>query len=391
MLIGVGNHDVELAWPGVRKALRSTLMRHGAPLAAVRSALAFVDGPIPIENLHVEHGHEHERMTKVDGDLVHTDGQIRLPFGSLANRYLINHLERMNPFLDNIKPSTSAIASLLRRHPLAVFEVWLRSFAFVTDAWRTAGKGTRLYALLVTLGLLAPIVLAVALIAMAIAGTISVWVALVGSVASPLVTTIAPYGLAVAREIVASLRLAQLAHWIRGKLGGSDGGERANGSGSGDRYLPELESSVRDKLRSGLNGSYDLAYAVIGHTHEQGVTVLTDPDDGDSGPRRELLVNTGTWIALWPLDRPDLMGRVHHTLGRFSWSAARNLYVHELLEWDDQAGRTCATSFYTTPDDVPQPIVPLEGLEMAEEPDFDELDAMTDLSPRLPEENEPSP
>ena len=347
ILIVIGNHDVELHWALVRDALRLALVRHGAPEAAVRQELAFVADAVVLGNLHIEHGHEHERLTRVDGGPLRPNGKIRLPFGSLINRYFVNHLERMNPFLDNMKPPTSAILALVGRRPLSVFEVYFRSFRFIKEAWLTARGWTLLYALGMTVAMALPLVLVGAVVSSASAGRVGYGVVVLCALLSPMVTTLISYAAALGREIVECLRLKEAYYALRKAL------RRFGGSADSpfsDPYLPTFERGVRAKLRGALPWSEDpgeLVYAVVGHTHEQKVRVL------ESRPRRELLVNTGTWIALWPKSRPDLLGRVQYTFARFTWDANLARYQHQLLEWDDQAREARPADFFAAAERPP--------------------------------------
>jgi hypothetical protein len=73
------------------------------------------------------------------------------------------------------------------------------------------------------------------------------------------------------------------------------------------------------------------AYVCMGHTHVSAVKRI-DPD-GD-----KLYVNTGAWIALWPRDRPDLLGRTIYTYALFD-ATQDDGYRAQVLEWDVHAGQ----------------------------------------------------
>lgn len=70
----------------------------------------------------------------------------------------------------------------------------------------------------------------------------------------------------------------------------------------------------------------------MGHTH---VSAMKRIPGGDS--RLDLYINTGTWIALWPNDRPDLLGRTVYTYAQFD--AADDGYRGQALEWDARTQR----------------------------------------------------
>jgi hypothetical protein len=88
-----GNHDVEWAWPGVRRAFLALLEDHGSgPLW--RGQVRFRMQSYRQANLHVEHGHGIRWTTAVDGRF--TPGRsLKQPFGSFINRYLLNPVERV--------------------------------------------------------------------------------------------------------------------------------------------------------------------------------------------------------------------------------------------------------------------------------------------------------
>jgi len=74
-------------------------------------------------------------------------------------------------------------------------------------------------------------------------------------------------------------------------------------------------------------------YAVMGHTHDQDIQSLPDLDGA-----KVLYLNTGTWIPVWPDDRPDLDGQVLFPFIRFRRIGPQE-YGHEYLEWRDDRGK----------------------------------------------------
>jgi hypothetical protein len=74
-------------------------------------------------------------------------------------------------------------------------------------------------------------------------------------------------------------------------------------------------------------------YAVMGHTHDQDIQSLPDLDGA-----RVLYLNTGTWIPVWPDDRPDLDGQVLFPFVHFRYAGPQG-YYHQYLEWRDDRGK----------------------------------------------------
>src|SRR4029078_3314153 len=140
LVVVKGNHDAEAYWPlvhevvrdalrgaggqpahaGARVCARAPARGGGAAGADVAARVAFVDESFTLANLYVEHGHQYESMTSImGGPLLPWDPtQLNLPLGSFVARYFINGLERLDPFVDNVKPTQQAVLAILRRRPL---------------------------------------------------------------------------------------------------------------------------------------------------------------------------------------------------------------------------------------------------------------------------------
>ncbi len=95
----IGNHDVELHWPGVRKMLSDTL---NLPLSH-RDQLRFCEWfYISNSDTLIEHGNQYDAYS-VCINPIHPlikKGRkilVRLPFGNLANKYILNGMGLFNP------------------------------------------------------------------------------------------------------------------------------------------------------------------------------------------------------------------------------------------------------------------------------------------------------
>ena len=292
-----GNHDLELHWPLVRTAIRYQLKQRNVDAAGSR--VAFAGDQLVLENLFFEHGHRHEAVTRVVGEpvLEEQPDQINLPLGSFVNRYYVNHLERLDPFIDNIKPVYSAVLHILRRRPLSIATIYLKSVKFIPRAIKMKQPLT----VLVGLGLFA--LLAVPFVAAAVLLTDSWRNALLGLLGGGLFVGLAPYLLGVSSEIGRALGIETSSYEKRVGLGLSG--------------APPSSASGR-------------IYAVVGHTHDHGIRVF------EHEGVEAFYLNTGTWIPVWPDARKDLTGRIVFSFARFDRTSAGG-YRHELLEWDDQA------------------------------------------------------
>ena len=319
LLFSKGNHDLELYWPLVRKALEELIRRAGAAEEAVSSQMLYCDDWIRIANVYFEHGHKYDPQQRVDDSdkspvLRDKPGQLKLPLGIFVNRYLINQLEKLEPFLGSIRPTERILWMLLRTHPLSALGMLFRSLRFIRRAFQTShARDFFWYA--VYLGSLAIPVLTV----LAIAG-IFVFARLrdffvakhpMTSMALGALGMLAPYLTAAFREFV---------RWVgRKKRGRKQAGE------------DELARGVYASMKALKLPSFSRMYAVMGHTHDQDIQSL--PDIGGAAT---LYLNTGTWIPIWPDDRPDLAGQVLFPFVRFRLTSQE--YRHEYAEWRDDRG-----------------------------------------------------
>jgi hypothetical protein len=94
-----------------------------------------------------------------------------------------------------------------------------------------------------------------------------------------------------------------------------------------DRHLEAAQEIAATALS---DCGRERAYVCMGHTHALGVK----PIPGTNGWQ---YVNTGTWTALWPADRPDLLGRTLLTYACFDHDDGG--YRMRALEFDWHAGR----------------------------------------------------
>jgi UDP-2,3-diacylglucosamine pyrophosphatase LpxH len=133
LMITKGNHDLEWYWKEVRRYLQywfanDIAQRTGVPVAEVITKtivpkILLADDAIIIDNkIHIEHGHRFENTTNVKGEpLIDNKLELNLPFGSFFNRYLINRVELLYPYLDNVRPTQNILLVLFReRFPFAI-------------------------------------------------------------------------------------------------------------------------------------------------------------------------------------------------------------------------------------------------------------------------------
>lgn len=302
-----GNHDVELYWPLVQDSIRRAIGKGGREDSA-RNRVLFCQTGVRIGNVYVEHGHQYESTTRLMGEPVMADGQqLTLPLGSFVNRYLINSLEWLDPFLDNIRPRKAMLQKMLQRHPFQVYRILYHALPLLRRAmqphWLREGLGFIIY----VTALLVPLV-TVALIILVIAGVpiFTDWPKQLRWVGSAFGLA-APYLLGVLRSIFPK--------W-RPRVGE-------------DEFAAKLHAML---ARVDFPVGFPTIYGVLGHTHLPDVQLLP----GLHGSKAFYL-NSGTWTPLWREDRPDLTGHVQHSVIRFRSGPAG--YTHELLEWVPETRR----------------------------------------------------
>lgn len=321
-----GNHDPEWHWPLVRQALRDLLVREGAAPEAVLERVAFSDDSARVANLHLEHGHEHEAMTRFDGPptLEEAPDQIRLPLGSFVNRYFINHIERLDPFLDNVKPVHAALSELIRRRPLRILFLYGSAVKFIGRALVIPRPLSRAWALLALGAFGIPVVTVVLVV---------LWL-FVPDARSWLLQTLPMLGSGWVRAAgtTGGIALPALLPWIF-RLGREV--LRTLGIVGDEDPLAEAAQEFAAEMKAEA-GAPKRPYVVMGHTHRQTVRLL---EVAGAGPA--YYVNTGTWTPLWPRDREDLAGKILHTFVRFEPGPDGELR-HRSLEWDDAAGEARA-------------------------------------------------
>ena len=276
-------------------------------------AIAFADDGFTLGNLFIEHGHRHEPMTAVVGPpvLAAVPTQINYPLGSFVNRYFINRIERLDAFIDNVKPVTQSLLALLRRRPLTIGRAYWRGWRFVWRALRVRKcKGAGGPVLVITAALFVPpVALGLVILERFVPGWftwIPAWLKVGGS--------------------IAGIGLPMLLPYLLGALGEL---RKEFGPTRKEPLLAGAEAALRDAFPPG--GRPARVYAVMGHTHDQRVDVI------GNGAGEAFYLNTGTWTPLWPRDRSDLIGRVYYSFIRFE-RGVNGEYRHQALVWDDQAG-----------------------------------------------------
>lgn len=319
LLLSKGNHDLELYWPLVRDSLKQLLQKEGADGNRISTQVFYCDDSVRIANIYFEHGHRYDPQQRIDdsdGSPVLKDqpGQLKLPLGIFVNRYLVNQLEKLEPFLGAVRPTERILWMLLRKHPLAAIRVLFRSLRFIRRAFQTSHVRDFFWYAVYIGAVALPFVTA-----LAIAG-IFAFVSNQEIVIKkhPWVSAVLGLGM-VAPYLAAALR--ELVNWL--------GRKKKKSTAVGE---DEMARGVNAAIRKFKFSGAQTIYAVMGHTHDQDIQSLPDLDGA-----KVLYLNTGTWIPIWPDDRPDLDGQVLFPFVHFQ--AGPQGYSHQYLEWRDDRGK----------------------------------------------------
>jgi UDP-2,3-diacylglucosamine pyrophosphatase LpxH len=103
VVFNIGNHDMELHWPIVRKDLVNCLNLPDEFRDSVRFTEWFY---ISNQDTLIEHGNQYDAYCLCSNPihpLIRTSGKVlvRLPFGNLAGKYMLNGMGLMNPHVDS--------------------------------------------------------------------------------------------------------------------------------------------------------------------------------------------------------------------------------------------------------------------------------------------------
>jgi nucleoside-diphosphate-sugar epimerase/UDP-2,3-diacylglucosamine pyrophosphatase LpxH len=304
-----GNHDLELQWSIVRTAILQAIKKKGRS-RNLDGKVFFALRSLRVENLHLEHGHSLDPATRVVGERASkNDKNLRLPLGSIVNRYLINKLEDIEPFLNNIKPMLSALQSIVLRHPWQCFKKCLVAAPFVflsvRPYWLFFDVGVIVFfgALAVSVGTLACVLGAI----------------LVPTLGGP--TLAPPATAAVLLLVFLGIFAPFLDALVRVAF------RKRNFEPADDYYGQEL---FRRLKKVDIGADYGTAYGVIGHSHRADIQVL---NDGRGPPY--LYLNSGTWAPIWHRKRPNLRGGTEYSFLRFVWFREKKEFRHQTLVWRD--------------------------------------------------------
>lgn len=320
LLVVKGNHDVEWYWPAVQQYLQvalESLVADNEHYEALRKAMKsrirfYQDSLIMDEKLYIEHGHLYEEETKVEGSPTLDGGQeLRIPFGSFFNRYLINRLELSYPFLDNVRPTQNILMVLMKENFFKAMEVLFKYIPFTVKMIPKAQfYHTRKYLFNFFFIIVVPVLIFLYLI-------YQTWINKGFSIEYTKPLAIVMNGLKCGAVLLLSYVIGQVLSHLRFK-----------------------KSMPFSKRAEEIFDRYPNVEAVLfGHTHDPEQNNLATADDTIAGRKHKWYFNTGTWIPVFETDSANV--RFDKTYTFIAIDCGESPLCRERLQrWNDDAGRT---------------------------------------------------
>jgi UDP-2,3-diacylglucosamine pyrophosphatase LpxH len=139
----IGNHDLELHWPSVQDRIRKELASDDPRARVVFCNWFYISGG----DTYVSHGHQYDHYCTVRDPidpliLVHGRPRVRIPFGDLADRYMLNGMGYFNPHAvgNYIMPARQYLGFylryMLRTQPLLLWTwFWSAAVTLALTLW----------------------------------------------------------------------------------------------------------------------------------------------------------------------------------------------------------------------------------------------------------------
>ncbi|RMD93429.1 MAG: hypothetical protein D6814_15670 [Calditrichaeota bacterium] len=323
LIIVKGNHDLEFYWPAVQKEFRKILARmlpsvNGAYKRAVErmefieSNVEFVQKAVIIDRtIYIEHGHQYQPITRVEGP-PQQNGELSLPPGSILNRYLINAIETIIPFINNIRPVTEVFHALGFKQKFQALRILL---SHLPRAGKIMYRRYRKDGLVLLLELL-PYMLTFLYFVFGFALPMiwkhyeQLYIAVLGGTGEFLMHNWFLHLLLIFLGFETAkwgLRFAGRTHYFD---------------------LNQALRNAREKVAGGTRGQKN-HFLVLSHTHKPEVCRLGE---------NWWYVNTGTWIPI--LDRKEILMHEKMTMSFVQFEKnQRGQWDFELMQWNDAKGR----------------------------------------------------
>jgi UDP-2,3-diacylglucosamine pyrophosphatase LpxH len=365
--IVIGNHDIEMTWPGAQQRFKE-LVAESVGGAAIQSAIYFYPWFIYEPGLfYAEHGQQYDSLNSFTTLLEPTlpprrgaDGTIdwersdpieerviELPLGSFFVRYVFNFIEINDSFADNVRPFTRYIAWALYNKPVFGLKTLFYQTRLLTKVLRKSSelsedeqlqRRERYHRSVLAAYASQASLPAAALVAIDQLATLpsmnSRWQQARQVVIDPLVPLLwilAPIVVMFralrqvrgAMRALATFGAGLLGLLYRERAAFRPPSEPASGLRDAAR---KIDAILRETTGRGVR------FYIFGHTHKAEVFPL-GPDQDE--PR---YLNTGTWTPIIDPDAQLLRGTVQHNFVQIL-RHDNGYQLAELLYWNDGAGR----------------------------------------------------
>jgi predicted phosphodiesterase len=311
LVIVKGNHDLEWYWKGIRNTLRLMLAKKITQLSGkaidevfgefVFPNLFFTDYSITFnDSVYIEHGNVYDKFSHVQGGpLMPNKEEINMPFGSFFNRYLLNKLEVVYPFLDNVRPREKILPLLIRDHFYLGVKVFFKHIPFII---KVIPKGYFFYMFGKLLAFAIPLLILIIWAAISIWGAIKSGNIHIPELNSWIITPLKALAWGILSyffvKIVAYFQLAE------------------------PEYLNEDAKKVMD-------AHPEYRFVIMGHTH--------NPDQFEY--KGSWFYNTGTWIPIIEITNSDIRWDKTFTFIHLVKDNAGGYKSSVLQRWNDDGSR----------------------------------------------------
>jgi UDP-2,3-diacylglucosamine pyrophosphatase LpxH len=138
----IGNHDMELHWPSVQQDIITAMDLPAEAQARVRFCEWFY---VSNGDTLIEHGNQYDDYCVASSPInplikKGSKAQVRLPFGNLAGKYMINGMGLMNPHVDS-----SFIKESLWAYLVFYYRYMMRTQPFIIWTWLWSAAVTLVY------------------------------------------------------------------------------------------------------------------------------------------------------------------------------------------------------------------------------------------------------
>lgn len=349
LVIIKGNHDLEFFWQAVQEEFVRLLAAHwpaepGRPSSArqrfqqLRARVEFCQRAYIVENqLYIEHGHQYQPITSVAKPLLN-ERELCLPPGSILNRYLVNAIDHLAPFVTYIRGTFEVFRALMAGHRWRALRLLMRHFPMAT---RMLLRGYRRVAFTLFLEIL-PYLFAVFYASFGIFLPL-VWKAysqaLIQFTGSAGAFLISQWFL----NLMLGIGLFGLFQFLAGFLSGRNLAFHFKKAFATARERmqraaltagrQEVEETIENRWREAIARARQKMrkFLILGHTHQPAVQSLED---------NWWYINTGSWI-------PVIERGGHHPIREkitftfvYFMRRANGLFDFDLRYWNDDKGRS---------------------------------------------------